>query len=137
MNSLKKTQMLLNVCYGGYGCSKKAQQLYCERKQLDNNGRKYFFGLPRHDPISIQIVRELGKEANDNCSQLKIVEIYEELEDYVYIHEYDGLENFTYELEKYKMDKIKKIVTSEISSEDKVKKIQDVINFELPREQNQ
>jgi hypothetical protein len=32
------------------------------------------------------------------------------------------------------MDKIKEIVNSEISSDDKVKKITDVINFELPKE---
>jgi intein/homing endonuclease len=136
MNSLKKIPMLLNVCYGGYGCSEEAFKLYKERKNIkdDSDKSRYFFGLPRFDPIAIEIVRELGKKANDNCSKLKIFEIYEELKDYIDIHEYDGLESFSYELEKYKMDKIKEIVNSEISSDDKVKKITDVINFELPKE---
>jgi len=31
--------------------------------------------IPRNDPVLIQVVEELGKEANGDCASLKIVEI--------------------------------------------------------------
>jgi len=130
MNSQEKIPMLLNVCYGGYGFSKKATQMYKERKSVKTNS--YLFGLPRCDPISIQIVRELGQEANGDCSDLRIVEIYKELEDYVRVDEYDGTESFSYQIDKYKLDQIKKINNSEISPLDKFQKINEVIDFILP-----
>lgn len=44
----------------------------------------------REDPILIEVVEELGEDANDWCSQLKVVEIPDDL-DYV-IDNNDGIE---------------------------------------------
>jgi len=46
--------------------------------------------IERTDPILIQVVEELGKEANDRCSKLKIVEIPDEVD--FYIDEHNGKE---------------------------------------------
>lgn len=44
----------------------------------------------REDPILIEVVEELGKEASDSCGNLIVVEIPKDLE-YV-IDDYDGIE---------------------------------------------
>lgn len=46
--------------------------------------------LPRDDPVLVQVVEELGKEANGTCAALKIVEIPDDVE--WEIEEYDGNE---------------------------------------------
>jgi hypothetical protein len=56
---------------------------------LNNN---YFsvYDLKRNDPLLVQVVEELGDEANGSCAELKVVEV----PGYVSwtIEEYDGIE---------------------------------------------
>ncbi len=47
------------------------------------------YDVPRHHPLLVQCVEELGEEANGECSELKIKEIEE---DYYRINDYDGKE---------------------------------------------
>lgn len=47
--------------------------------------------IPRHDPVLIQVVKELGERASGSCAKLKVVEIPN---DVAYeIGEYDGIEH--------------------------------------------
>lgn len=46
--------------------------------------------IPRNDPILVQVVEELGDKANSSCSELKIIEIPDDVE--WQIEEYDGME---------------------------------------------
>ena len=46
--------------------------------------------IPRDDPDLIQVIRELGKQADSKCSKLKIVNIPKDVE--YEIEEYDGNE---------------------------------------------
>lgn len=48
------------------------------------------FDIERNDPILIQVVEELGDEANGRCATLKIVEIPDGVQ--WEIEEYDGVE---------------------------------------------
>ena len=48
-------------------------------------------GINREDPLLIQVIKELKKEANWRCAKLKIVKIPDDVE-YI-IEEYDGLEH--------------------------------------------
>lgn len=85
--------VVINTCYGGYGFSEKARDLFLR------------FGitrpedLPRHDPRVIHVVETLGVKANGSASFLKVVTI----KGFKYrIHEYDGSESIvTPEEEKY------------------------------------
>ena len=49
------------------------------------------YGLERNDENLIQVVEELGKEANGQCSNLKIIEIPDGIE--YEISDYDGVES--------------------------------------------
>jgi hypothetical protein len=66
--------------------------------KLDKRRREEFFiyidyDLKRHDETLVQIVQELGKNANSSCANLQVVEIADGL-DYT-IDEYDGFESIT------------------------------------------
>ena len=78
-------KVVINRCYGGFGLSRKARDMYQER-----TGREYdYWEDSRHDPDLIAIVEQLGtKDAGDQYSLLSIQEV-----DKLYVvHEYDGME---------------------------------------------
>lgn len=99
-------KVVYNACYGGFGLSYKAKERMVElgykmelnpnydptSKHWYNRTTKYktFDGdIPRHDPILVQVVEELGEGANGECADLQIKEV-----DGLYrIDEYDGNES--------------------------------------------
>lgn len=88
-----KNKVVYNNQFGGFRLSNKAKLWLSERGMNVHpfNDDYYFLEdvIPRHDPLLIQCVEELGKEAGNEYSDLCIAEI----EDYKYIiQEYDGLE---------------------------------------------
>ncbi len=92
-------KLVVNRCYGGFGLSKKAVERMAElghdeaREELD---RDNFYGFvcaddeQRADQILVQVVEELGREADGSCAALEIVEIPDGID--FQIDEYDGLE---------------------------------------------
>lgn len=83
-------KIVINTCYGGFGLSKEAKDLY---KQLKNVKVDYFHSgdIERNDPLLIEIIEKLGEDANGEYSKLKIVEIPDDVE--WQIEEYDGWEH--------------------------------------------
>ena len=82
-------KIVLNECHGGFGLSDKAMQLYLIRAKVTDEELQSR-DIPRADPTLVQIVEELGAEANGRFAQLAVLEIpdgtpYE-------IGEYDGVE---------------------------------------------
>jgi len=74
---------------------KKPFIIYYSTKPLKNGNyeeNSYFseIEIKRDDPILVQVVEKLGKEANGSCANLKIVEIPNNVE--WEIEEYDGQE---------------------------------------------
>lgn len=78
-------KVVYNTCYGGFGLSKLAVE---RGKEISNDPNWTFYNLPRHDPTLVQVVEELGKDANDSFSKLRIAIV----EGQYRIDEYDGLE---------------------------------------------
>lgn len=126
-------KVILNKCFGGFGLSKAAYELYAKKKGIsvfhytqedlkkeiytyttdDNRTFDFYFTKDfgnnayisnedfekyhlfldegfREDKTLIEVVEELGDKANSAYSNLKIVEIPDDL-DYV-IDNYDGIE---------------------------------------------
>jgi hypothetical protein len=92
-------KIVINRCFGGFGLSDKA----CERmielgyegltKSERSIGGSYYghYIIERNNPLLVQVVEELGKEADGFCAELGIVTIPDDVD--WYIHEYDGLEH--------------------------------------------
>ena len=107
-------KIVINRCYGGFSLSHKAVMEYAKLKGItlyvhetpycteytkvpwdEYKGGKglYFcdFDIPRDDPMLVQVVETLGKEANGDCAELDIVEIPSGI-DWI-ISEYAGMEH--------------------------------------------
>lgn len=83
-----KNKVVINNCYGGFGLSEKAIQRYNEIS--DRNIDSWdALELPRHDPVLVQVVEELGDESNGRNAALSLEEIPGNR---YYITEYDGIE---------------------------------------------
>lgn len=77
-------KVVYNACFGGFGLSDMAIQY------LIDHGLPEDMDIPRHHPVLVNCVEELGKKANGFCSRLKIAKI----KGNVYrIDEYDGMES--------------------------------------------
>jgi hypothetical protein len=101
----KMAKIVFNNCYGGFSVSDAAMDRMVElgwnlklNPKYKPNSKSVFSGkylcmgyvdCPRHHPILIQVVEELGKKANGVDANLEIVEV----ESLYRIEEYDGSES--------------------------------------------
>ena len=81
-------KIAINRCYGGFGLSDKALELY---NTLSDAKADYAFQIGRNNSILIQVIETLGTEANGRFSKLSIVEIPDDVN--WQIDEYDGMES--------------------------------------------
>ncbi len=79
------TEHVINTKFGGYGISKEAYRFL----GLEWDGFGYAFNDDRSNTKLIECVKKLGKLANSECADLKVVKT--EIEVYVE-NEYDGVE---------------------------------------------
>jgi len=85
-------KIVYNGCYGGFGLSDKAVARYWELKgqPVPDDFSRFNLKEDRSDPILVQVVEELGEEADTAFSELYIRELPEGT---LYrIDEYDGME---------------------------------------------
>lgn len=121
-------KVVINICYGGFGLSEKALDLYVAKKGLKmykhksgfyttipvedyeviaakenedwdkpgfkgHESNKYCWGerkIKRNDQTLVEVVEELGPEANSKYAELAVIEIPDDV-DFV-IERYDGSE---------------------------------------------
>lgn len=93
-------QVVINRCFGGFGLSREAVDLYCAWTGKDPGAWNATWGyytdfhdreLPRDDPILVTIVDYLGEDSGGKFSELAIVDIPDGIE--WEIHDYDGSES--------------------------------------------
>lgn len=80
------TKVVINKCHGGFGLSKAGQALFKEQSGEDFDE----FHVYRDDEALVHVVETLGDRANDSYSDLKVVEVPDEVQ--WTIEEYDGVE---------------------------------------------
>jgi len=94
-------KVVINKCFGGFGLSREAVDLYAKAKDLKvgkwnktwehyDSGDFYDREIPRDDPVLVQIVEQLGEKASGNYAKLQIVNIPDDVN--WQIEEYDGNE---------------------------------------------
>ena len=81
-------KIVINKCYGGFGLSEAGLQEYKTRKGITED--IYQGDIERNDPDLVQIVEEMGEEADGTFARLKVVDIPDDVD--WQIHEYDGVE---------------------------------------------
>jgi hypothetical protein len=84
------TKIVYNDCYGGFGLSDEAVEMYLQLKGFKYNKTPnrwganfsvegwedfYYRDIDRADPILVQVVETLGDKANGNCAKLEIEDI--------------------------------------------------------------
>jgi len=84
-------KVVINNCYGGFSLSDAGITRYLELKGIEVPDKNFYDrDIPRDDPALIQVVQEMGDAVNNYTSDLKIVEIPDDVE--WQIEEYDGNE---------------------------------------------
>jgi hypothetical protein len=79
-------KIVINKCWGGFGLSDTALKMY---QELSNSNDSYW-DIRRDDPLLVQVVEELKDQVNTVYSELKVVEIPDDID--WYIHDRDGVE---------------------------------------------
>jgi hypothetical protein len=83
------TKIVINTCHGGFGLSGAAESKYKELAGI-TDPNFYSRNIPRDDEHLIAVVELMGEEANNRFSELKIVEVPDDVN--WCIEEYDGRE---------------------------------------------
>jgi len=128
-------EVLYNNCYGGWGVSEQAINLYNNRmKEIDPNHVSIEdsgdLWSNRHDPVLVKIFHELGDAFNEsryNCSKIAIIP--KKYENCYIIKEYDGLESIQIDKNKYKLDMIRQMITNDtMTSDEKINELKILFN---------
>jgi hypothetical protein len=82
-------KIVINKCYGGFGLSEEAEELYIQKKNISGSLRG---DILRNDSVLVEVVETLGDKASGIYSKLKVVEIPDDVTDWR-IEEYDGWEH--------------------------------------------
>lgn len=83
-------KVAINVCHGGFDLSPDALALYKEKVEMPQEFPLYAWAIPRNDDNLVAVIEEMGHESWGKFSELKIVEIPDDIE--WEIAEYDGVE---------------------------------------------
>ena len=84
------TKVVINTCHGGFGLSAEAVRKYPELAGIADAGFLDSRHIPRDDEHLIAVVELMGSAANNRFSELKIVDVPDDVN--WYIEEYDGKE---------------------------------------------
>jgi hypothetical protein len=129
----EKSPMLINIGSSRYfEYSKTAIDEYNKRKSIINPdfepvSQDYD---SKKDSVMIDIVVSMGKDAF-SYGDLNIVYIHAKYKDYIQYNEYEGKEYFDYDLERFKLDEIRKICNSTDFIHTQIRKIKNLLDIDL------
>jgi hypothetical protein len=67
-------KIVINNCHGGFSLSAEAERRYRELAGITDSDWSYY-DIARDDPYLVQVVQELGEDADGSYAKLKIVEV--------------------------------------------------------------
>ena len=83
-------KIVINRSFGGFSLTDSALDEYKNRKNI-TDPNFYYYDIPRECPVLVAMVEEQGTAINGDFSDLKIVEIPDDVN--WFIEQYDGLEH--------------------------------------------
>ena len=83
-------KIVINDCYGGFGLSKEAEELYVQKKNISGPLRG---DILRNDSVLVEVVETLGDKASGIYSKIKVVEIPDDVKWYIANHHQGDGEN--------------------------------------------
>ena len=92
-------KIVINKCYGGFGLSKEAEKLYVQKKNISGPLRG---DILRNDSVLVEVVETLGDKASGKYSELKVVEIPDDVKWYITNHHQGEGENIVEEHRTWK-----------------------------------
>jgi hypothetical protein len=121
----------VNKCYGGFSLSEKAVEILRTRLG-DPKIQSYSFEdsdgkFSRHNPVLIEVINELGEEADGPFAKIVVVYIEEKYKGFYSISEYDGMEGVKINYNKFSNAEIKQILYSEDDDSTKIQKMKEII----------
>ena len=87
----------------------------------------------KRDPVMIDIVVSMGKDAFSRGG-LTVEYVLTKYKNYIEYKEYDGIEYFDYDLERYKLDEIRKICNSDDDLHTQFDRIKNLLDTDLYKE---
>jgi len=127
-------EIMYNTCYGGFSFSKAAMDEW--HKRCPGKDKVRCWNMDRHDPVMVQIMKEMGKTANGNFSKIELKKIPLEYLHHYEIGEYDGLEGVVINYNAYKIDTAKEILRDQtLTKAEKLARVAAVLNAELENEE--
>lgn len=130
-NNFATIPMIINKCNGEFEYSQKALDEYNKRAGTNIQMVNLVFAeqyISRFDPIMIDIIRKNDHFASTDASNLVIIDVIKEYVPYINIVTNDGIEYIHYNLNQYNLDKIKKIIISNMEPDGKIFHIATIIN---------
>ena len=144
MNSFKDqhkekfSSAVINNCYGGFGLSDFAMDLYCKRYK-EKFGKEFKIededgcvpgddDIARDDPILVDLVKENPNKVDGDHASLRIVNYPRKYDGFFRFSEYDGTEIGYINVDAYKVRTIHDIITSALNADKKVQKISAVLD---------
>jgi len=114
--------VMYNTCYGGFSLSEAAVAEY--RRRCPEAVHVSARNVERHDPVMVQIVREMQEKANGMCAKIELERIPAEYQNHYEIGEYDGLEGVQLQYDKYRVDSVRSILNDRaLNKTDKLARI--------------
>jgi hypothetical protein len=113
--------------------SREAIEEYNKRKRQNDDFTPLVYkkakrdDMLRFDPVMAQVVQDLGNRASAWNVAFTVHEIEERYKDYITIDEYDGYEHLNIENATYILDQIQKVVDGEQTDDEKLWKIEDLL----------
>lgn len=128
-------EIMYNAKYGGFNYSPQAMQMYCEKTGKEYKDYQYSecLGIERTDKVMIEIVKELGMEANGPYANIQIARIPRQFEKHICYGEYDGYESVGVNYEAYRLQSIRDIVND--GDGEKIERIRNVLEMVFENEE--
>lgn len=126
----KYSSSVINRCYGGFGLSNFAMDLY--RKRFMEKFSKVFKDsdqyISRDDSILVDIVKEFPERVSCRHSKLLLLHYPSKYDGFFRFWEDDGDEYGKINVEAYKLHNIKVIALSTLNADEKVQRINTVLD---------